>query len=1172
MKKRKAAKRLAALMILTALIFSNAAFGVVYADEPNTPSNQQEMNGTPANSDPTDPDPTDPDPTDPDPTDPDPTDPDPANPDPNNQDPNNQDPNNQDPNNQDPNNQDPNNQDPNNQDPNNQDPNNQDPNNQDPNNQNPVVHTEHEYEWTWIEGTETHSGHCTYDGCDEVIESEACNIETKLDGTDEVEYCTKCGHEYSRANAKPEIISFKSNVEPKNNVNGVNKYDSAVTFTANVSCDAKHGARVYLKGYDVSTNREIQLEMSRVGEQYENGSYDYEYAFNSSSVDVFIDSVYAEAVDYSELKSTYTYQCSITIGAVGLEKSKIFPYVTAVNSEGTRVWLYSQENGNSEDYWYSSAIEGHPDIITVTMAGLTVDPMEEVDFLADNTSVMNSVSVEPYPYREGPYLWSNLKAYWNGSEVIYDPGEPSPLFQMLGNYPAVHWYQNRYDYRTTATDGEHTYKITYKVLGKSYSSDITINVDNTLPDITSVKYNGSTTPTGSSDADEGYYHEDVEIEVTVTEANLVDEHELSDLKLVRNGGESVPLKFKSKDGDKYIFTATASSDGTYRVSGSVKDKAGNVTSVDEQKQFTIDKTAPEVKIEFNNTEAKNGKYYNAARVATVTLVDANFEADDKYSTINVTEKDGKAAVDGWAKAGDSSFTKQIHFEQDGTYSFTFSAKDKAGNSVTADPVQEFVIDTTVPVIDVSFDNTTAKNENYFNSARQATIDVKDASFDSSLVIVEKTGEGSLNALPGLSGFSDVDNNHSASMKFEADGKYAFRITCQDLAGNTAETYTSSTFVIDTVAPEVNITGVADMSANNGAVQPVVTSTDENIKPEDVVVTLTGANKGTVSSSASVRQGNGGYVVELPDLAHVKENDDLYILKATITDLAGNVTEKEIKYSVNRFGSVYVLGDGTLSMIDNYYVTNPQNVVVTEINVDELTYKEVSVTYDGSVRNLSNGKDYSTSDTVNKNSWHSISYTIKAANFRNDGLYSVSVFSEDKATNTQSNKSKDANIEFMVDSTAPSVIVSGVESDGVYEEDEHDFSVNATDTIGINGLTVYLNDKVLAEYTAEDLQKNGGTEVLTIPGKDDYQQLKIVCSDVAGNETKYSCNNILVSKKAETLIANDIIQKAEITDEDTATGNESSLPRPLVAILIVIGAAAVMCSGILLYTRKKINKK
>ena len=399
-----------------------------------------------------------------------------------------------------------------------------------------------------------------------------------------------------------------------------------------------------------------------------------------------------------------------------------------------------------------------------------------------------------------------------------------------------------------------------------------------------------------------------------------------------------------------------------------------------------------------------------------------------------------------------------------------------------------------------------------------------------------------------------------------------KIKPQDLAGNTAETYTSSTFVIDTVAPEVNITGVADMSANNGAVQPVVTSTDENIKPEDVVVTLTGANKGTVSSSASVRQGNGGYVVELPDLAHVKENDDLYILKATITDLAGNVTEKEIKYSVNRFGSVYVLGDGTLSMIDSYYVTNPQNVVVTEINVDELTYKEVSVTYDGSVRNLSNGKDYSTSDTVNKNSWHSISYTIKAANFRNDGLYSVSVFSEDKATNTQSNKSKDANIEFMVDSTAPSVIVSGVESDGVYEEDEHDFSVNATDTIGINGLTVYLNDKVLAEYTAEELQKNGGTEVLTIPGKDDYQQLKIVCSDVAGNETKYSCNNILVSKKAETLIANDIIQKAEITDEDTATGNGSSLPRPLVAILIVIGAAAVMCSGILLYTRKKINKK
>ena len=88
----------------------------------------------------------------------------------------------------------------------------------------------------------------------------------------------------------------------------------------------------------------------------------------------------------------------------------------------------------------------------------------------------------------------------------------------------------------------------------------------------------------------------------------------------------------------------------------------------------------------------------------------------------------------------------------------------------------------------------------------------------------------------------------------------------------------------------------------------------------------------------------------------------------------------------------------------------------------------------------------------------------------------------------------------------------------------------------------------------------------------WLQNVIVCSDVAGNETKLSCNNILVSKKAETLIANNIIQKAEITDEETATGNESSLPRPLIAILIVIGVAAVMCAGILGYTRKKINKK
>ena len=131
-----------------------------------------------------------------------------------------------------------------------------------------------------------------------------------------------------------------------------------------------------------------------------------------------------------------------------------------------------------------------------------------------------------------------------------------------------------------------------------------------------------------------------------------------------------------------------------------------------------------------------------------------------------------------------------------------------------------------------------------------------------------------------------------------------------------------------------------------------------------------------------------FTYEIADIAHEKANDDLYTLNVKLTDLAGNKVEKTFKYSLNRFGSIFVLSDATKAMVDNYYVTSPQDVVITEINVDSLTYKEVSVAHDGNVKNVEEGRGYQVSDLTNNNGWHSISYTVNASNFNKDGIYSA----------------------------------------------------------------------------------------------------------------------------------------------------------------------------------------
>ena len=84
---------------------------------------------------------------------------------------------------------------------------------------------------------------------------------------------------------------------------------------------------------------------------------------------------------------------------------------------------------------------------------------------------------------------------------------------------------------------------------------------------------------------------------------------------------------------------------------------------------------------------------------------------------------------------------------------------------------------------------------------------------------------------------------------------------------------------------------------------------------------------------------------------------MYTLTVQVTDRAGNVTKKSITFSVNRFGSVYTLSDNTRKLLQKHYTKQPQEIEVTEINIDTLQMKEISYGRDGEVVRLQKGKDY-----------------------------------------------------------------------------------------------------------------------------------------------------------------------------------------------------------------------
>ncbi len=720
----------------------------------------------------------------------------------------------------------------------------------------------------------------------------------------------------------------------------------------------------------------------------------------------------------------------------------------------------------------------------------------------------------------------------------------------------------RYEYYIYAKD-----KVNNETPVDSKEKDAAIRkvvIDSAEPKI-DIRYEAASGKVSAESNTENYTGSDVSVVITITEANIAEDGISVDIngEDLRGGDKSRRLSvedFELQD-DKYVATCNITEEGRYSVTAAAKDKSGHRYKVEAGK-FVIDKTEPKWNVSFDNNEAVNEHYYKDKRVATIKVEDLSF--DENSVDLNVESLGNAPALSPWSE-DEGVYTATLVFSEDGKYKFDFSCSDKAGNDSKVYESEEFFIDRTKPQIKVDFDNNTAENEFYYNKARTATINIEDISFDDKAVtITPLEGEG-FGKLPEATAFSGGDINHKANITFAEDGKYGFEISCKDLAGNDSEKVSSGTFIIDTTFPEVKITGVEDKSANNGVVAPVITYTDKNVDTLNSGVSAVGKNNGDISSKATLTKIADGYTAQMEDFPHEKKYDDVYVISAKVRDFAGNEANEEIMFSVNRFGSVYYIDDNTEKTIADYYTNVAPEISITEVNIDELEWRNVSVSRDGEIKELKAGKDYTVSETENDKSWKSFTYTIKDKNFKKDGNYSVVISSKDKAANEQDNVVRDKEIEFAVDGTEPGIAVSGLKNNGVYEAESHQISFNVTDNMGVTGATVYENDEVLCKYSADQLKNDGYTEQIVLEAMNERRNIKIVSTDVAGNEGVEEFKNIIVALNADVVKAKEEeeLLTPPATDEDA---KKKAIPRnkSIPVIPIAGGSTAVVVGGYALF--------
>ena len=583
-----------------------------------------------------------------------------------------------------------------------------------------------------------------------------------------------------------------------------------------------------------------------------------------------------------------------------------------------------------------------------------------------------------------------------------------------------------------------------------------------------------------------------------------------------------------------------------KITTSMTDRAGNKTD-NVKDSLSIDKTKPVIDVKYDNNEHTTyggNDYYKADRTATVTVTERNF--DESLVEAAIMRNGGRyTTIGGWthnnntADPDKSTHVAKIVYNTDGDFTFDIAVKDKAMNSADKFTQQKFTVDKTAPVIDVSFDNNSAKNGNYYKADRTATIKITEHNFNSGsqYVNIPVTAEGT--TAPSVVGWSGSGDDHNATVSFNKDGKYSFTVDYTDLAGNKAVQKKVDSFYIDKTAPEVEITGVADHQAYNGTVAPVVTYRDDNFTDDhDFRFTKIDINgKSDDTSKFDYDTGGNGvteFIYKYRDFAEVLENDGIYNFTVELSDKAGNSTSKSVTFSVNRFGSTFRTTDEpTEKLINNGYTNAEQDIVIEEINVTPLTKHSVTLAKSGgNSTELVENTDYTFTSSNNSNEWCKSVYTVNKKNFSDEAAYTVTIMSVDKAKNTNNNRMANSSlsteqknkreyaISFVVDKTSPLVSITGIKDNELYKEASKKVKIVCEDdNLDKSKLVVTLDNKKLAEgedYTIVD-DKDGSIAgmltaeiVLKAETGGIKENLKVTIGDLAGNTGEKSVDNFILS--------------------------------------------------------------
>lgn len=546
-----------------------------------------------------------------------------------------------------------------------------------------------------------------------------------------------------------------------------------------------------------------------------------------------------------------------------------------------------------------------------------------------------------------------------------------------------------------------------------------------------------------------------------------------------------------------LIDAKANESNEAYIEVTATDQSGNTKT--STQLLKIDVTKPEVEISFDNYDAANGNYYRQGRTVTIHVHELNFNPDAVSVLVTKDGQTSEVTLSDWKSDGSEHYAT-FALTEDGEYSIAASCVDLADNASDEIRSEAFIIDRTAPEMTIELaagQEAQPADKEYFNTGVMAEIIITERNFRTEDFVMRMTPVSENGT------WSHEGDVHILRIPFEGDNRYHIDCAYQDKAGNTAEP-AERNFTIDVSTPVIVIDGVEDNSANSGAILPVVSVTDSNLEISEISVSVTTGVGDTVENeivTSYIDDENGtGYCLTLTDMT--EKPDDIYYLSVSACDKAGNASELTFRFSLNRTGSVYDLTSLVHLMKQQYNTYDTLcDIQIVEMNIDTVEEFEIYVSRNGA---LGFEAEYTREMSGSADIGYTYVYQISRENFATEGIYRLTLYSRDRAGNEVNNASNihGEEITFVIDNTAPKVVIDGVESGMVYDVEAQEVHVVVMDNFKLAEAEFTLvnrENEVLESWDYMELAGENELLDIMIPQHNETVSLLYRVKDAAGNE-------------------------------------------------------------------------